>query len=612
MMAHDALRAYVLDWVIRQPLIGEPEIARWVAVDEPIARGLLHELTQWGWCESLEPGSRELEARRRYIVRPQAVPVLAAALGCATIERDVPVGLRDVLQRVARFEITVGVNGLLAELADHLRQHGPGELADARSLPLGKSARQPWWLVGASGYGCLRTGDRWAPFLVVWDRAAAPDDHRRVRVRAWLRARASVAERWAPDGLPPTLLVCPGEREQAVWERDLLRCLEADPFAVPSVLLATRESLRTDGVGGSIWRRPGDLAGAPLSGLLGWGGAPLPQVPWMRDRPERLKELPGARGPSLRAWARDEVTRSTGPHWQRIGALAVVLVPGERLVIEWLVRFPLLAVAELAALTGEPVALIARRVEWLIRCGAIRVALRSTTEWVEEGRSGMDRDEDRYVLTDKGIRFLAERAGVSPAALRSGGARPTKHWAGEEHAGVRHVEHTIGVNRFLARLAVDARDAGGRLAEARNDAESAHGFTDTGGRNSAIRPDASGIIEVGEVRVPFLLEYDRGTLDAGDFRGKFEGYRRYYEVGAWTSRFEHEPLLLFVCVDQRAERRVLDAARAAAGPLPLLAITEGRCEEDGTLGASWQTPAGERRGLLMESGAPSEQGRRDA
>ena len=49
-----------------------------------------------------------------------------------------------------------------------------------------------------------------------------------------------------------------------------------------------------------------------------------------------------------------------------------------------------------------------------------------------------------------------------------------------------------------------------------------------------IRPDGSGVIAVSGRRAPFLLEYDRGTLDSGDFAAKFGGYRRYCSCAVTT------------------------------------------------------------------------------
>jgi len=190
----------------------------------------------------------------------------------------------------------------------------------------------------------------------------------------------------------------------------------------------------------------------------------------------------------------------------------------------------------------------------------------------------MDRDnEARYVLTEKGIRFLAEHAGLSVGAFHErGGINPRKRWLDDQRGVARHVEHTTSTNRVLAQLAIDARASGGRLIEARNDAESAWSFTDTHDREHWIRPDASGIVELAGERIPFVLEYDRGTLDAGDFRGAFEGYRRFYRRQAWRERYVREPLLLFVCVDARAERRIVGAGKVAPRPLPLFVTTESR------------------------------------
>ena len=88
-----------------------------------------------------------------------------------------------------------------------------------------------------------------------------------------------------------------------------------------------------------------------------------------------------------------------------------------------------------------------------------------------------------------------------------------------------------------------------------------------------------------------MLEYDRGTLDAGDYRAKFAGYRRYYAGREWEEDFPSEPLLLFVCSDHRAEERVARAAKSIAPDLPLLLTGEWRYmsdrgEDAGALGSA--------------------------
>src|SRR5690606_38118358 len=135
----------------------------------------------------------------------------------ATLAQVMPVERNDLLRRVASIEVTAGVNHLCAALADELRRAGHGELGDARSLPLGGPAAARWWLPGVDGYGCLRAGRLSAPFLVVWDRAAAPDVHRRRRAALWQRDVTKVRGHWGRAGLPPLLIVCRTMREVAVW-----------------------------------------------------------------------------------------------------------------------------------------------------------------------------------------------------------------------------------------------------------------------------------------------------------------------------------------------------------------------------------------------------------
>jgi hypothetical protein len=201
-----------------------------------------------------------------------------------------------------------------------------------------------------------------------------------------------------------------------------------------------------------------------------------------------------------------------------------------------------------------------------------------------------DRHDDvRYVLTERGMRFLAARAGVPPSTFGEHGAVTYVKEADQGHPerAVHHVEHTLGLNRFMVALARDARACGWVLAEWRNEAESTCRFSDGAGPAAWIRPDASGLIDTGEERVPFLVEYDRGTLDAGNYRGKFEGYRRYYASEAWRTAFTQEPVLLFVCSDVRAERRVIEALGTAGLAGTMLVTSEWRYETQGTLAGIW-------------------------
>jgi hypothetical protein len=594
----DARLARALEWIARLPLGGEPELAGLLGLDQGDARQLAHELARHGWVESIEPGSPELELRRLLFVREEAVPALAHALGLAPrdVMRALPVRLKDTLDRVARVEITAGVSRFFGDLASDLRLSGVTRLADARSLPLALPAAERWWLPRAEGYGCLRAGTLWAPFLVAWDRAASPDLHRRRRVAAWPAAAAAVARHWGADGLPPILVVSPSEQALLVWERALVGREDDGAAGRLDVLLTTREELRARGPGGAVWRAPGCDGGALLVEQLGWGGAP-PVTPLFLPEAIDAPPPPPRTAPSLREWAAARATANvSGPIWQRVAVLALATGASDKPLIEWVARHPLLSAAELAALLSESEELVERRLEWLARCGAVRVESATSAGESTDGEA----PAHHYVLTELGMRLLAARAGTPPDIFaRHGGVTVADAGTSDEPAcAIRHRAHTLGVNRFFARLAADARRAGWRLAEWRNEAESTRRFRQ-GDRTSWIRPDGSGVlVRDGESR-PFLLEYDRGTLDAGDYRGKFEGYRRYFAGREWENHFVTEPVLLFACIDDRAERQVARAASGSPTDLPALVTTEWRFEQRGRsvaglFGRIWRGARGTR------------------
>ena len=417
-MRDEATRlAWALEWIARLPLCGEPELAGLLGVDEHDARRLTHELVKRGWTETLAASSLELEPRRLAVLRGEALPARAAACGpdLASLAGAVPVRPRDLLRRVARLEITACVNRFAADLAGDLESSGIVELADARSLPLAVPPDECWWLPGTEGYGCLRTGPLHAPFLVAWDRAAAPHVHRRRRLAGWFAASARVDRQWGSEGLPPVLVICPSARERRVWE-DALAKRDGGGSACLEVLFTTREELHAAGADDARWWRPG-RAPAPLVEQLGWGAAPVVRAIRIeqalddcRPPPRRITwqarvrsgdERAGAAGlaASRRPRARDKPGRED-PH--RMGSAAPA--PEHR------------RARSAHGRTGgtdqaPPGAAHALRRD---RCGR-RTAGAGT-------RQVNDVDEPRYLLTELGMRSIAARDGVPPAIFaRHGG-----------------------------------------------------------------------------------------------------------------------------------------------------------------------------------------------
>ncbi|MGD9894724.1 MAG: hypothetical protein AB7U18_25850 [Dehalococcoidia bacterium] len=372
-MKDQALRATLAGgWLLRRPLNDEREVGWLLGVAEHDARHILHDLTQRGCVDWVEPGSPDLGRRRRYFVTEEAVAAWCAArdVPVATLAGVVAVGRNDLLRRIASIEVTTGVNRLCAALAAELRGAGRTELFDARSLPLGGSPAARWWLQGVDGYGCLQRDQRYAPFLVVWDRRAAPDVHRRRRVALWRREAATVRRPWGESGLPPLLIVCPTMYEVAVW-RDALAD-QADGTMPPlGACFTTRPALQAHGAAGPIWRSATGEEGR-LMALLGWGPEPpvpaLPSLDGLVDPEPAHRRRPGALG----RWATQHAaTEHTRARWQHASAVALATRPGEQTLLGWIARHPLLAASDLAELLREPAVVIERRLDRLLRCRVV-------------------------------------------------------------------------------------------------------------------------------------------------------------------------------------------------------------------------------------------------
>lgn len=537
-----------LAWIVRLPLLGDLELARLMGIDEIAARHLRTELDRRGWVEWIAPRVIELDERRRAaFLRAEALADLAAWSGIMAqeISRRAPVSDGDLLERVPRIAAVSGVNWLLSELAAELTTRGEMALDDACSLPLSSGKR--WWPKGVDAYGVVRGPRGAARFFVAWDRAGAPDIHRRERIGKW------ASESRSAD--PPLIfVVCADAHAQRVWEAELR--LRAD---MPEVRLTTAQEMLDAGPRAAIWSTPGSTVRLWFEQALSSPStetAPLLTLPASMQLPERRCGTP-----LLRSWAttaavlpRDRSMR------ERTAALAIVTSAADKSFLDWLGRHPRLSAVELALFLDLPLRVIVRRLELLAGIHAVR---RLEVDGVE-----------RWCITERALQLLASAEGVPWKGYQLNGG--VKAPSLEEDSATRpSMAHQLGIVRVLARFAVDARAAGWRLAVWRNEAGSAHHFSFEG-RRSWIRPDGSGTLRRDNEERPFLLEYDKGTLDAGDYRGKLSGYARYFEAAEWRERFSIQPYVLWVCSDERAEERVVRAIKAAAITVPIFITAEWR------------------------------------
>ena len=92
------------------------------------------------------------------------------------------------------------------------------------------------------------------------------------------------------------------------------------------------------------------------------------------------------------------------------------------------------------------------------------------------------------------------------------------------------IQHTAGIYGFFTSLALAARrskdmhSAGGKQGSCANDAIS------VGEQWYNLRPDALAEYRVGQQRLRFWLEWDRGTMNVRDLAIKFTSYAALYRL----------------------------------------------------------------------------------
>ena len=402
--------AAALSWLARLPLLGEEELAQVVGVPAHHGPKIRLSLERLGWIEWIVPASHAVAQRRLSFVRAEVLPDLATALGTDPdgVAQNVPVRERDVSDRIGRLVTTACVNRFVAGLAGSPDLAG-AHVADARSLPLSLNRGQRWWPTGANAYVCLRAGRVCAPFFIVWDRAAAPDSHRRRQVAAWRRGHATIAEQWSPVGVPPVLIVAADKRALGSWSHALAAALEAGDVTALDFGLTTAWQVAQHGPAASIWCHLGSQRPVPLVELVGWGPPPDLWAPVVASLPV-LGET-GVRAQPVRGRAPAIAVDQGASVSARVAAVVTATDAEQKELLQWIARHPLLSARELAELLGTSRVSVEHRLEWLVGCGTS--SRESGT--LAEATFANGGPEPRYVLSALGMRVLAADAGVRPA-----------------------------------------------------------------------------------------------------------------------------------------------------------------------------------------------------
>jgi len=209
----------------------------------------------------------------------------------------------------------------------------------------------------------------------------------------------------------------------------------------------------------------------------------------------------------------------------------------------------------------------------------------------------------RYFCTHEGLRMIAGAERVPLLRLAEYGVFAAETSASARGGGRlrnlrRNLAHTVGVNVFFARLTRDARRLGHEVPHWWSEAEATQRFRHDGERTYWVRPDGAGVYYLPEREVPFMLEYDRGTMRRRDYLRKLVGVASYFEGEHYRGFFSAEPTVLVVAEHDAAEERFRAVVSFAEErwdvEIPALFTTRWRFERnpsnrEGTLGPIWRT-----------------------
>lgn len=581
----DSREAIALTWLLRLPLLGAYELSMLMNEDEDDSRRLLLELSRAGWLDAGTVSSPELEPDRLFSLSAAGLAEMSKATCRQFREPDASLLLHheDIEEPWARVETTVGINRFLAELVWTAQRTVNLDVVDLRALPR-RRAPGAWWPPGVDAYGCLRVGELVAPFFLAWDRAAAPNFHRRRRLSGWSAFRRQAAVDWAEE--PPTILVlCPNGETSDQWAKSAESAALRSGSAPLSIAITEIEAVFSADPLESVWRPPLSRIEMPLIDLLAWRH----RVP-DECRSPAVTELPSS--PTHQVSLQSDLASVPAdsprrPSYRQLGSM-------EKRFLEWLAHHPLLTADDLSVLVHG------RR--HLTRTLLDRLSSAAFVEGVRRQIEGDATEGVYYFLSSAGLREMARRDGVPMRRLARYGSIAASlsagRGAGRFQTLVRQFQHTVGVNRFFVRLAAAGRP-GAYLVSWLNAEASAHQFT-YGERISWIRPDGTGMIHLGGTTFKFHLEFDRGTMRRAQMDRKWSHYAAYYAALDGQIDSQRQPTLLVLVTDPHRE---VEVCRGIADSLHKFPAAAKRVrvsnlslfDRDGPLGRIWRTPASSLR-----------------
>ena len=275
------------------------------------------------------------------------------------------------------------------------------------------------------------------------------------------------------------------------------------------------------------------------------------------------------------------ITQDEMEEHEVIALLGLCLTRCQWSILSLLLAHPLLSDEELAALLG-----IQRK---SVRCSLYELHQLDCLEQIptEAGK--------RWHLCERGLRLVAAANGMHIRTLTEmsddGGERETSTVVQRGEAWLlQRMNHTAGIYSYFARLAMTARkETGQELCWWETGVMCERRYR-VGEQWYNMKPDALAEYRMGQQRMRFWLEWDRGTMNVRDLTIKFTSYAFYIASREWAREHSMLPVLICVAPDIAQERRVQRVAQdrlTRSAGLIVWTTTEALFNEHGPLSPIW-------------------------
>jgi Replication-relaxation len=199
---------------------------------------------------------------------------------------------------------------------------------------------------------------------------------------------------------------------------------------------------------------------------------------------------------------------------------------------------------------------------------------------------------EAWRLRERGLRLIAAANHLSfrnIAMDSDNGTASTLVQRGEDWP-LQHIQPTAGIYSFFATLAQAARRAPEQALVWWETGATCERRDRVGEQWHNLRPDALAEYRVGQSRICFWLEWDRGTMNVRDLAVKFRSYAYYLASREWARERTALPRLFAVAPEVPQERRIQRVAHSSLSSITWLDIwttTEVWLHEHGPLAPIW-------------------------